>query len=248
MPESQRCAVLIDGSALFFAVRNHFDGQGLDYQALLQLLGREFGRGSGSPIVGPDAKLLVLPPNPGSVWQFWSPSVPQNEGQLRFLTYVETNLGIPVRRFSLLDSIALDPQTALSTIGESPRLKERLTRFDASIAFTMGALAATHQIILITDSFALAEPMVRAARARWERFGEMPQPPNVLAFFGRAMDSRWSGLFRRGQLGDPAQGVVRHLDFDEHIEGLFNQRREPTRTWWTDDAALGRSGGAIGRK
>jgi hypothetical protein len=242
-PEAgQRCAVLIDGSALFFAIRDYFEGQSLDYASLLKLLGQEFGNSADDALTGTKARLLVLPPNPGSVWQFWSAAAPQNEGQARFLSYIETTLGIPVRRFSPLDSIMLDPQTALATLGESSRLKERLTRFDASIAFMMGRLATNHQIILMTDSFALAEPFVRAARARWKKFGA-PQPPNVLTFFGRAVDSRWHNLFRFGHFGGASLNAIKFLDLDPHVAQLFGVRREAPRSWWADDIAFGHSEG-----
>lgn len=241
---TQQAAVFIDGSALFFAIRDLSPESNLDYRGLVDILCREFGISSGVPVDGPKAKLLTVPEPSGrsqaSPWIFWTAASGHNEGQLKFLAFVEEKLRITVRRFSPGDSLTVDPQ-ALLAASSAPHLKDRATRFDSSIAYMIGRLADTHQVIVVSDSFALAEPMVRAMRSRWERYGQSPQPPNVLAFFGRSLDSRWRSILEAGTFGDPNGGVLRFFDLDKHSEQLFGTRREVERSWWGADVPTGAS-------
>ncbi len=209
-------AVLMDAGAVFFAVRDLYEGLELKYPKLAQLLS--------------DQEKLRLPDprkrnDPNHIWAMWTSFHPQNTGQARFIESAEKTLGWVVRRFPPSESYMLDPQTALSitsTEGRTNRMGHRLMRFDASIAYMLGRIADTHDIVLVTDSFTLAEPLARAARLRGRQ--------NTVAFFGRLLDSRWQAFLR----GDGGQHV-KFIDFDNYDTILFDTRRQTTKSTWEED-------------
>lgn len=196
------CAVLVDGSSLYLAAQDHHDGRPLDYHGLVDLLVDKV----------PD---LAKPDEPGALWTMWTSASAQNEGQSRFLEFVERDLRWEVRHFTPADSYMVEPTKLLGWSSDS-RSAKRLIRFDASIAFAIACLAKKHvPLVVVSDSFALEEPMRRAMRLAPE------SAALYLAFFGRALDSRWQGVLRR-------ESPVEFVDFDEHEDRLFGiQRTRP---------------------
>jgi hypothetical protein len=200
----------MDAGAVFFAIRELHEGAQLNYPQLMEVLSRQgFPLPTGQPA--------------GPMWVLWSSAVAANPGQVRFLQFAERELRWNVRRFSPADSYMVDP-AGLGASGD-PKLANRLMRFDASIAFAIGRIAVDHRIAVISDSFALAEPLVRAARTVRQK--------NVLAFFGRLLDPRWQRLLR-----DDANESVTFLDLDEDEESLFGSKRSTERNGWKDDFLL----------
>ena len=187
-----RSAVLIVGSAVFFAVRTLFENAQLRYPALIDLLVEQ-------------VEGLQRPSSShGSSWVMWTSASPQNQGQAKFLEYAENALRWEVRRFSPVDSYMVEPA---STLGLSDsRSATRLVRFDAGIAFALGRLADWDHVVVVTDSFGLADPMMRVSRV-----GNRP----VLAFFGRVLDTRWQRVLNK-QDAAPVW-----IDLDDHVSSLF---------------------------
>jgi hypothetical protein len=146
----------------------------------------------------------------------WTSASPQNQGQVKFLEYAENVLKWEIRRFSPVDSYMVEPVSVLGL--SDSRAASRLVRFDASIAFALGRLADTHRVVVVTDSFALADPMVRAAR-----IAPSPEVRPTLAFFGRALDARWQRVLNKNKEGAPAW-----LDLDDHSSTLFPDLALPT--------------------
>lgn len=200
-------AVLIDGSALFLSFRSLFEGRSLDYRALVHVL-------------SDNVSGLQPPPRSGPAdqpWVMWTSASSQNPGQSKFLEFAEQELRWEVRAFPPADSFMVEPTTILGISAES-RAASRLVRFDASISFAIGRLAESHRLVVVSDSFALADPLRRAAALAGP--GRKP----YLAFFSRALDSRWQRVLRTG--GDTAPHL---LDLDDHEEGLFGAGSAPTR-------------------
>lgn len=239
----------MDGSALFFASRDLYPGAPLNYEALTTCLreaawSAEFGSdpqkgpcGIFPPLLQPGA-MNYPPPTP---WIMWSAVSQKNEGQARFLGHVH-GLGWDVRRFAPADSFTVDPVTTLS-LSAGSRIGERLTRFDASIAYMIGRVATTAQIVLLSDSFALAEPLIRAAKTRYDterRIAEgedrepKQMPPNILAFFGRALDPRWFPLLRDWRQ-DGMSDCVRFFDLEPRAHHLFGVSPVRERPWLDAD-------------
>lgn len=190
------CAVLIDGSALFLAVRTLYENTSLNYRALIEIL-VETVRGLHRPTS------ITRPP-----WVMWTSASPQNQGQVRFLEFVENELSWEVRRVSPVDSYMVEPVSVLGL--SDSRAASRLVRFDASIAFALGRLATSHRVVVLTDSFALADPMMRTATIVGS-----PSSKPVLAFFGRAIDARWHRVLGKHERAPD------WLDLDDHEEVLF---------------------------
>lgn len=199
-------AVLIDGSALFLTVRSLID-RNLDYKAFIALISRHVPgvREAGTSV---DA----------TRWVMWTSVSPQNEGQNRFLDFAENQLHWEVRRFSPADSFIVEPSTLFGAVSDAKGVHQRLLRFDASIAFALGRLAENHRIVVVSDGFGLADPMIRAAKIG----RSIPKP--TLAFFGRALDSRWQRLLRVEPDHAP-----RFLDLDDHEDELFGVPSAPPR-------------------
>jgi len=223
----KKTAVFMDAGAVFFAARDMHEGQQLAYPALMDLLTKK-----GFPL--PDRSVT----RDEHLWVMWSSSVAQNPGQVRFFHYAERELGWRVRRFHPTEGYMVDP-VSVGLTGET-RAVNRLLRFDASIAFAIGRVAEDHRIAVVTDSFAVAEPLLRAARLRGEgnkligggntnMIGE--GSTNLIVFFSRLLDPRWQRLLR-----DEAERVpIDLLDLDEHEEQLFGAQKPRETTGWNDD-------------
>lgn len=212
----QRVAVLMDASAIFFAVRDLYQDLQLNYSSLANLLSEKTGAKSPN----------VQGSKNDNIWAMWTSFHPQNPGQARFLDYAEGTLGWAVRRVDPVDSYMIDPQTTLGiskpSDGGTNRAVNRLMRFDASIAYSIGRVAEKQQIVLITDSYALAEPLIRAAVVRNGK--KQLRPKNYVAFFGRLLDPRWLGLLR----GD-AREQVEFIDLDDFSDQLFGSKKSTSK-------------------
>ena len=185
-------ATLMDGSAVFFAARSLHPTSRLQYEAL--------------------TRLLVPADESAPMAAMWTTYDVRNEGQKKYLKFME-KLGWEV--------IGADPRDAplttnLDSLGLPPtaRLPNRLVRFDASLAFAAARLAE-RRITIVSDSFWLAEPLVRAARIRDSRGSSSDHAPNRVCFFGRLLDERWERLLP--QVSD----FVELVDLDEYVEDLF---------------------------
>lgn len=218
-----KAVVFMDASAVFLAARDlHGDAQ-LNYDALRDLLRRS------------------LVPSHGEIeieWVLWTSLDPSNQGQVKFLEHMEKR-GWKVRSFHPAESFMVDPLTLGASAGSiDSRTSKRLTRFDASIAFAIGYTIARDEglarqsagsisrIAVISDSFALAEPLVRAARVGKCR--------NAIAFFGRLLDPRWRRL--------ETSPEVHVIDLDQFDNELFGPKQQERKEWsaWTDDFLTGR--------
>jgi hypothetical protein len=177
---SPPAAVLIDGSALYMAARSLYEGRQLDYHGVIQVL--------------VDQIKGLERPGPGSStsWVMWTSAAPQNPGQTRFLDFAENELQWEVRRVAPAESFTVEPSLVMDA---SQTTRSRLIRFDASIAFAMGRLAEKRRIVVVSDSFALAQPLSLVARVP----GVAERTPPKLAFFSQAIDSRWQGVIRKSE-------------------------------------------------
>lgn len=205
------CAVLIDGSALFLGARTLYEGRQLDYRALVRLLVERCEGVTAPALSGGHSR-----------WVMWTSAAPQNQGQARFLDFAENELHWEIRAFAPADSFMVEPVAVLGLSAES-KSAGRLVRFDASIAFALGRLAETHRLVVVTDSFAISDPLLRAAQLAPEG---APRP--VLASFGRALDGRWLRVLRNQSEAAPVL-----LDLDDFESGLFGagaERPKPTTT------------------
>lgn len=197
LPKSKRCAVLIDGSALFLASASRImDGRRLNYFALVDLLVREV-EGLKTPSESTD-----------SIWTMWTSADPSNAGQSKFLEFAEQRLRWQVRASLPWQSFVIEPE-ALFGLNADTAKSGRLVRFDTSIAFAMGRLAESHRLIVVSDSFTLRESMIRVNEHWGAEHG-----PCVHAFFGQACDPRWRTV--RKSSGDPL-----FIDLDDHQAELF---------------------------
>lgn len=261
-PQKQRGAVLMDGSSLFFATRDLYSGVPLSYEELTKTIweaawSKEFGCEDQSKgpcgIYPPVVKAEPFDYPPRTAWIMWSAISAKNEGQARFLKHVD-GLGWDIRPFAPADSFMVDPVTTLS-LSTGTRIGERLTRFDASIAYMIGRLAEHCQIVLISDSFALAEPLVRAASSRYEAERNQAKlenrepkqmPPNILAFFARALDPRWFAVLRDWRT-DGLSDCVQFLDLETRAHMLFGVSPTRERQWGGPDVPDRRSEDAVNR-
>lgn len=204
-PSAKRCAVLIDGSALFLASASRImDGRRLNYFALIELLTRQI-QGLRAPGESAD-----------SIWTMWTSADPSNAGQSKFLEFAEQRLRWQVRASMPWQSFVIEPE-ALFGVNADAAKSGRLVRFDAPIAFAMGRLADTHQLIVVSDSFTLRESMLRVNEHWGTQHGSC-----VHAFFGQACDPRWRSV-RKSDL-DPV-----FVDLDEHQAELFGLESEEVK-------------------
>jgi hypothetical protein len=168
-----RCALLTDGTALFFAARYVSPDKGIDYQALWNLLA---------------ANRQI--PSPFAPAVFFTASDPANEKQVRFHEMIGS-IGWKLAETPPHEATINNP-----LLGDAK--ESRLVRFDALIAYTLAHLQATTpdqmEVIIITDSYPVAAP-VRDAVARGARI--------TIAFFGSLIDTRWHRLFREEDGRDP---------------------------------------------
>lgn len=207
VPPDAPTAVLVDGSALYLTVRSQHEGRTLNYRGLVEVLCRAVGGLAPSWARGPEDH-----------WVMWTPAAPQNQGQARFLEFAARDLGWEVRRYAPGDGYTVDP--AVLNIAGDGRLASRLVRFDAAIAFAMGRFAATHRVVAVSDSFTLAEPLLRVAAVKGlEGGGGNFVPSNYVAFFGRALDARWWRVLRNGR-----SAAANLIDLDDHEVALFGDR------------------------
>lgn len=255
----------MDGSAMFFAARDLYPGTPMSYAELTTSIrevawSREFGcEGQSDAACGihlPAVQPGPLDYPPRTSWIMWSSISAKNEGQARFLKHVE-GLGWDIRSFAPADSFMVDPVTTLS-LAAGTRIGERMTRFDGSIAYMIGRLAEQCQIVLLSDSFALAEPLIRAARARYRAEHELAQrenrdpkqmPPNILAFFGRSLDPRWFAVLRQWNQGGYGGngGCVNFFDLDSRQHLLFGVSPVREQPWLDGDIPDRRSEDVVNR-
>lgn len=165
--------LIVDGSALFFAIRELFGDEQLDYDSMVNHIIREIGTDEQF-----DSKL------------FYTPCSPSNVGQARFLDHL-IKKGWTVRAYPA-SQVGLIDQRTMSLVPDGP-VKDRLMRFDAQIAYVLGDLAGQGEsMVVVSDSFNLAEPMVRAKRLAEEVNRESGTAvPMWVAFFSGLMDPRW---------------------------------------------------------
>ncbi len=199
-PPETSSAVLIDGTALFLTSRSLFEGRQLDYRRLVQVLHEQVRDLQPS-----------WAPGRNDIWTMWTSVSAQNEKQSRFLDFVENELRWEIRKFSPADSYMVDPSAALG-LGADARLAGRFMRFDAAMAFAAGRLAQTHRLVVVTDSFALSDPLRRTTAISGATLGKP-----VLAFFGRALDPRWQRTLRK----EP--DAVDFIDLDELAASLYGE-------------------------
>lgn len=115
--------------------------------------------------------------------KFYTLYVPENEGQVKFVSGLKKNLGwnIETRRPSEVRRIvdSADVKNELNAISH------RQYRFDAEIAYDLAEATAEDEIdtvVVISDSIELLNPLKRCQS--WIK--------NInLAFFGDVLDSRW---------------------------------------------------------
>ncbi|MRD49360.1 hypothetical protein GHT07_18955 [Caenimonas koreensis DSM 17982] len=205
---SPPCAVLIDGSALYLASAHRPDNQRLNYPVFVDVLAFKV------PGLHPAGE-----GEPKSIWSMWTSADPSNSSQTRFLDFAEKRLQWEVRACRPWQAHVVSPDL-LFGVGADLAKANRLMRFDTSIAFAMARLCDTHRVIVVSDSFALREPIARV-NEYLPKHGKV-----VLAFFGQALDPRW-----RGNLQDPFSPEF--IDLDDHESELFgvpNQEvREPEK-------------------
>jgi hypothetical protein len=158
-------ALIVDGSALFFAIRDLFTDAQLDYEKLVAHVEKA---------VGEKMELKV----------FYTAHSPSNSGQARFLSYLEET-GWTVRKQHVAN-VGLVDQRTMALISSGP-IRDRLTRFDAQLAYMVGDLASQdYGIVAITDSFSLAEPLFRTQR--------VSGLTSYIAFFDTLLDPRWASI------------------------------------------------------
>jgi len=119
----------------------------------------------------------------------WTNFFAGNAGQLKFINILKS-MGWTIRKF-------LPKETSLISGSEqeiSTKFIERLCfRHDASMAYAMAAFTFQQKrICLISGSFPLAEPLMRAARM-------LDYKPFIM-FPANVMDLRWWGLINQDQL------------------------------------------------
>jgi hypothetical protein len=181
-----RVAALFDGTALYFRSREIYpERERLDYEALSRELLRRPLQGKG-PASSFDPAL------------FFTTFDPQNEGQAKFITFLHSRLHWRVEPRPVWDADPL-PKDAPWERGAG---RNEFVRFDAPIAFALGRLVdRCDRIVVVTDSFALEQPMSAAAQ-----YGKAEI---VLAFFGSQLDPRWMQVIRT------SRGNVEFWDLDE---------------------------------
>jgi hypothetical protein len=203
-PPAQPTAVFIDGSALFLALRGIAEPSArLNYRALIDVLMRRVpglqapsGRSGGPP------------------WTMWTAAAQENPGQAAFLEFTEKQLHFDVRRFSPSQAFMIEPTTLYGFGGSESSKMGRLIRFDSAISFAIGRLTEDFRVVVISDSFALAEPLARVD----EYYGSKNGKP-VLAFFGRAIDSRWHVTLKDDHAPE-------FINLDEYESELFGVERK----------------------
>ncbi|HEY7244095.1 MAG TPA: hypothetical protein VH678_09460 [Xanthobacteraceae bacterium] len=193
MKATFRAAALIDGTALYFRSREGRSEQSerLDYEALNRKLIDVSGAVSFEPAI------------------FFTTYDAQNENQAKFLAFLQTRLRWQIEPRPVWEADPL-PKEAW----ERGERRSEYIRFDSSIAFALGRLVERRDgIIVVTDSFGLAQPMLAAAEYKGAEIG--------LGFFSRHLDPRWLPIVRGGD------DKISFYDFDEYDE-LFGRKSATT--------------------
>jgi hypothetical protein len=181
-----RSAALIDGTALYFKSREG-RSERLDYEALNHRL-----QANAASAFDPAL--------------FFTTYDAQHEGQAKFLTFLQTRLRWKVEARPVWEADPL-PKEAW----ERGDRRNEFVRFDSSIAFALGRLVGRRdRIIVVTDSFALEQPMLAATE-----YGQTTEI--VLAFFGRQLDQRWLPIVRG------RESKIKFWDLEEDSKALFGR-------------------------
>jgi len=187
-------ALLVDGTALFFALRSLAPGSSLDYFRLDQFLK--------ASIPGLSSWATAL---------FFTSWDRGNDGQRKFLEFIESRFRWKVDRVPTHDAVVCPPIRSADGSDEVPAF----IRFDSRISFSLGRLAEEYShIVVLSDSFSLAAPMEETAKRGTQV---------ALAFFGQLLDPRWGKLLRAAD-----SSPVEFLDLDKGE--LFSGGPMQTRT------------------
>ncbi len=187
--QARPAAVLADLSRMYFFIRSLGMNQSLDYERLLELLR--------------DAVEQTLEPR--YAWTAWDRS---NDGQSSFIGYVQKHLGFEVE--------AVEPREALAELAADTRspkadMLRELVRFDTRIAYAIARLAEDRTIVVLSDSYSLAAPMLDACRRGWDV---------KLAWWGEGLDHRWNAHVYNGD-DDP---MIDFIDLSIYTRELFGKR------------------------
>lgn len=187
--------LLVDGGAVYQAMQRLGDFR-LDYSRLVDVI-----RQSG-PTLEP-----VERPARGSAsphWCYLTTTGSHNERQASFLETLRLVVGFTVEGFRPSDGFIAQPVEIGIESGSSKYL--RLTRLDGPIAFRIGQAVGNpqelHEVVLVSDSFQLAEPLVRAAA--------IAETPMTLCFWKSLLDTRWLSLLA----SETGQRAIRFLDLE----------------------------------
>jgi hypothetical protein len=181
-----RAAALLDGTALYFRGREGRGDARLDYEALNDELTAKAGANFDPAL-------------------FFTTYDAHNEGQQKFLTFLQ-RLRWQVETLPIWDA---DPLPKDAPWERSDRRSEFI-RFDSSIAFALGRLVGRRdKIVIVSDSFALAQPMLAAA--------EYDEAEIILAFFERQLDPRWLPILKGANCN------ITFWDLDEESAAIFGR-------------------------
>lgn len=186
---ADHAALLVDGSALFFAARALFPDRNLNYHELSKIIQTHVG------------DLRIEPA------LFFSSVDIGNEKQVKFVEFVEQNLGWTVQRVAPHEASMCNPLLTDAVF--------RSIRFDAWLAYALGRLTTKpglSKIVVVSDSWPLAGP-VRECAARDKSI--------AVCFFGAVIDTRWHKVFREST----EAFSIDFLDLDNYTEVLFNRAR-----------------------
>lgn len=208
-PASDATALLIDGTATFYAIKEVGVDAQLNYFSFLEVLKEHIEEKS--------SEHLSSNWRPSKIY-FFTSADPSNEGQRKFHDFLRSKVGFNIMEFSPKDASVINPAQLRS---EKPFA---YTRFDAIIAYTMGALVAagkSTRLIICSDSWPLHRAMDDAVRQRGAQV--------TFTFFGQVMDARYHGLFRK-------DCPIDFLDLDEYTDRLFQK---------SGSVVIGRPGGGL---
>lgn len=165
-------SLLVDGSAMYLAGRQVDQTRTLDYRALQSALLSRVQARALEPAI------------------FWTSFDPANEGQAKFLEFIEREMRWTVDAVPVQEAVAhlKGPGGA-----DSPPI-----RFGERIAYALGRLsvATSGGIIIISDQYSICAPMLDAV-SRGVRVW--------LAFFGSQLDARYHRLLR-SNVAKPEEG------------------------------------------
>jgi hypothetical protein len=204
-----RTSVLIDGTALYFRSREGRTER-LDYEALdseLQMRS-SVGRSALERLRNQGASGSALPSMPPfDPVIFFTTYDSKNDGQTKFLSYLRSKLAWQVETKPIWDA---DP-LPIDAPWERNERRNQYIRFDAAIAFALGRLVERRKrIIVVTDSFALAQPMLAASE-----YGTQI----VLAFFGQQIDPRWMPVVKESK----SNSGLQFWDLSDSSQPIFGK-------------------------